>query len=132
VITSRISGSDPSFLTWDELVRLERLGFDIGSHTVHHVELAHVPAEEAWTELVDSRRSLQARLHRPIPWLSYPAGDVDPQVVDLARRAGYRLAVTTAPGNEQYASSPLLLHRDRVLGVTTVSELAALVESAQK
>lgn len=132
VITGRISGSDPSFLTWGELVRLERLGFDIGSHTVHHIELAHVPPAEAWTELVDSRHSLEARLHHPVPWLSYPAGDVDPQVADLARRAGYRLAVTTSPGNEQYASNQLLLHRERVLALTTVSELAALVESPSR
>ena len=132
VITSRLSGWDPSFLTWSELVRLEHLGFDIGSHTVHHTELAHVPAATAWTELVDSRRALEARLRRPVRWLAYPAGDVDPRVVQLARGAGYLLAVTTAPGNAQYASSPLLLHRDRVLGTTTVSELATLVESRQK
>src|SRR3954451_1265898 len=36
VITERISGPDPSFLTWRMLRALERRGFDIGSHTITH------------------------------------------------------------------------------------------------
>jgi peptidoglycan/xylan/chitin deacetylase (PgdA/CDA1 family) len=129
VITGRVGDGDPSFLTWGELVRLERLGFDIGSHTVHHVELTLVPAATAYEELTASRRALEEHLHRPVPWFAYPAGAVDSRVVALTRAAGYQLAVTTLAGNTQYASAPLLLHRDRVLDTTTVSELAALVES---
>ena len=36
VITGRVSNGDPSFLTWPQLGRLEKLGVTIGSHTVTH------------------------------------------------------------------------------------------------
>ena len=44
VITGRISGSDPSFLTWGELTRLEADGVEIGSHTVTHLDLGVLQA----------------------------------------------------------------------------------------
>lgn len=127
VVTGRVSGVDPSFLTWDELRQLESSGFDIGSHTVHHVALTGLTSPQALAELVDSRRALQRRLGRPVPWLAYPAGRENAAVVALARRAGYLLAVTTAPGTLQRASRPLQLSRYEVLDTTGVRGLAALL-----
>jgi peptidoglycan/xylan/chitin deacetylase (PgdA/CDA1 family) len=132
IITSRVDDGDPSFLSWGELARLERLGFAIGSHTVHHVPLAQVGDEEAWQELVGSRRALQRHLHRPVPWLSYPMGSADAHVAALARRAGYELAVTEQPGSLQTPGGRLLLRRDEVLPSTGVAGVAALVESARR
>ena len=51
VITSRISGPDPSFLTWPQLTALERRGIEIGSHTVHHAELPGLSDASAQAEL---------------------------------------------------------------------------------
>jgi peptidoglycan/xylan/chitin deacetylase (PgdA/CDA1 family) len=129
VITDRLSGVDSSFLTWDELRQLERVGFDIGSHTVHHLELTALPSAQAFAELVDSRLALERRLGRPVPWFAYPAGRENPAVVALARRAGYLLAVTTEPGWVQRASHPLGLSRYEVLDTTGVRGLAALFGS---
>jgi peptidoglycan/xylan/chitin deacetylase (PgdA/CDA1 family) len=123
VITARISGADPSFLTWRMLRQLERYGFAIGSHTEHHVELTTVPRLVAFQELVRSRVVLERGLHRPVRWLSYPAGRFDPAVVAMARTAGYRLAVTTRPGVLQDAARPLELHRIEVLDSTVLRTL---------
>jgi peptidoglycan/xylan/chitin deacetylase (PgdA/CDA1 family) len=130
VITGRISGSDSSFLTWGELRQLERLGFTIGSHTVHHVDLTLVPPESAYSELVDSKRVLEQRLHRPVPWFAYPAGRFDAAVVGEAARAGYLLAVTTEPGFVQ--TNRLELHRLEVLDTTGRSGLKALLASSPR
>jgi peptidoglycan/xylan/chitin deacetylase (PgdA/CDA1 family) len=127
VITGRVSGVDSSFLTWDELHQLESSGFDIGSHTVHHLALTALASPQALAELVDSRVALQRRLGGPVPWLAYPAGRENAGVVALARRAGYLLAVTTAPGTRQRASHPLLLSRYEVLDTTGVRGLAELL-----
>jgi peptidoglycan/xylan/chitin deacetylase (PgdA/CDA1 family) len=126
VITARISGADPSFLTWRELRQLERYGVAIGSHTEHHVELTHVPPDLAFAELVGSRQVLERRLGRPVRWLSYPAGAVDPQVVRLARRAGYELAVTTRAGDRQDGRRPLELQR---IEIVDGASLQALLKS---
>ncbi len=130
VITGRISGSDPSFLTWRDLRDLEQDGFTIGSHTVHHLDLTTLSSGQAWLELKQSRQTLQRHLGVPVRWFSYPAGAEDPAVVSLARKAGYLLAVTTQPGVAQSASEPLLLHRYEILRGEGVAGLASLLHSA--
>jgi len=127
VITGRVSGSDPSFLTWDELRALERLGIAIGSHTVDHLELTGLSDVAALFQLAASRRALEAHLHHPVQWFSYPAGRSSVHLLPLVARAGYVLAVTTSPGVVQAAAAPYGLHRYRILQSTGVSGLAALL-----
>jgi peptidoglycan/xylan/chitin deacetylase (PgdA/CDA1 family) len=127
VITDRVGGPDSSFLTWGELRRLEALGFDIGSHTIHHVDLTAVAPATLDDELVRSRLELERRLGRPIFSLSYPLGRVDPAVAAAAGRAGYDLAVTEEPGAAQ--TDRLELHRYEILDSTGLNGLKALVAS---
>ena len=70
---------------------------------------------------------LQRRLRHPVQWFAYPAGREDARIVDLTRRAGYVLAVTTSPGRVQSAAAPLELHRYEILDSTGVAGLAALL-----
>lgn len=125
LITSRLSGSDSSFLTWTEVRRLEARGFSIGSHTVHHLELTLLPPKEAYIELAASRDALEDHLHRRVQWFAYPSGRVDPTVVRLVRKAGYVLAMTTERGDLQRADQPFLLRRDPIYSWTGVRGLAA-------
>jgi peptidoglycan/xylan/chitin deacetylase (PgdA/CDA1 family) len=125
VITGRISGPDSSFLTWPELVRLERLGVEIGSHTVTHADLPALSAAAAVPELRKSRLTLERHLRRAVQWLAYPYGKTDAAVASLARKAGYVLAMTEMPGSSQSARRPFFLHRDEILDTTGVSGLAA-------
>jgi peptidoglycan/xylan/chitin deacetylase (PgdA/CDA1 family) len=127
VITGRVSGTDSSFLTWPELHRLERLGVEIGSHTVHHVELPALGSVAAFNELIVSRRELERHLGHPVQWFAYPAGAVDAAVLPLVRRAGYVLAVTTRTGSEQDARAPFELRRFEVLGTSGVAGVSALL-----
>ena len=127
VITGRVSGPDPSFLTWGELRVLEQRGIAIGSHTVDHLPLTQLGSGEAVHELRDSRRALEAHLGHPVQWFAYPYGAEDSGVVALVRQAGYVLAVTTQGGTVQRGDEPLLLRREEVIDTTTVGGLAGLV-----
>lgn len=127
VITDRISNGDPSFLTWGRLRALEALGVEIGSHTATHADLTTLTNQRAMDELVRSRRALADKLGHPVPWLAYPFGAHDERVVQLARRAGYAVAVTTVHGVRHAASRPLELRRLRVLDSTGVAGLEALL-----
>ena len=128
VITDR-TGNDTRgpWLSWADLRRMERIGIDIGSHTINHRDLTAMPPARALDELVRSRLRLEARLHHPVQWFAYPFGAFNPRVEALTRRAGYVLAVTTQPGRAQNRSRPLALHRNEVLDTTGVPGVASFV-----
>ncbi len=130
VITGRISGSDVSFLSWLQLNALEQSGIEIGSHTVHHLELPGLSDPAALQELIRSRHALELHLHHPVQWFAYPAGRFDTRTEELVRRAGYVLAVTTEPGSTQDAQAPFALHRYEVLDTTGVRGLASILGAA--
>lgn len=127
VITERISGPDPNFLTWTLLGALEKRGIEIGSHALTHSDLTTLSDAELLAELTKSRRALERRLGHRVPWLCYPYGAYDARVARFAQRAGYLLAVTTEPGQIQSARQPLALKRLRVLDSTGVPGLAAML-----
>jgi peptidoglycan/xylan/chitin deacetylase (PgdA/CDA1 family) len=127
VVSGRISGPDPSFLTWPLLHALERRGIEIASHTVAHRDLRTLSDRDLLEDLTTSRRTLERELGHPVPWLAYPFGAYDDRVESVARRAGYLLAVTTEAGVMQSARRPLALHRLRVLDTTGVRGLAAML-----
>ena len=73
----------------------------IGAHTVHHYELAKLPAEQARTEIEMSLKVLEAQFGRRPIHLSYPIGghaSAGPREYKMAADLGLRSAVTTIPG----------------------------------
>ena len=127
LITERISGDDPSFLTWKQVRRFEKRGVEIGSHTVSHAALTALSDAGALAELVGSRKKLERKLDHRVPWLAYPYGDYDARIEALAKKAGYKLAVTTDWGSLQSAQRPFALKRLRILDSTGVSGLAGML-----
>lgn len=73
----------------------------IGAHTVHHYELAKLPAAEARSEIEQSIRIIKAQFGIAPIHLSYPIGgkaSAGEREFALARDLGLRSAVTTRPG----------------------------------
>jgi peptidoglycan/xylan/chitin deacetylase (PgdA/CDA1 family)/folate-dependent phosphoribosylglycinamide formyltransferase PurN len=92
-----------------EVAGLVERGFEIGSHTVNHVDLGQVSLEQARNELVQSKRDLESMLGAPLDWVSYPYGrkwNIRPDVLDIAQRAGYK-AMFSAYGGYVNGSADL-------------------------
>ena len=73
----------------------------IGAHTVHHYELAKLPAEQARSEIEMSLKVLEAQFGRRPVHLSYPIGgpaSAGVREYKMAADLGLRSAVTTIPG----------------------------------
>lgn len=84
----------------------------IGAHTVHHYELAKLPAAEARSEIEESLRVLTAQFGKRPRYLSYPIGGsaaAGPREFAMAKELGLRAAVTTRPGG-LYAADREALH----------------------
>src|SRR5919106_6414885 len=66
VVSGRISGRDPSFLTWPLLRALERRGIEIGSHTMAHRDMTSLSDRAMLADLMSSRRALERKLGHPV------------------------------------------------------------------
>lgn len=106
-------------MDWNELrtFAAEQL-CTIGAHTVHHYELAKLPAEQVRSEIELSVKVIEAQFGtRPIH-LSYPIGgpsSANTREYQLAKELGLRSAVTTIPGG-LYRK-----HRDQLHALPRVS-----------
>lgn len=128
IITGRAGKA--AFLTWPQIVRLDRAGMDIASHSVDHVELAGASASDLTRQLVDSRQVLAAHLGHPVYWFVYPAGSYDATAEAAAREAGYLLAYTTDPGFTISSDRPMAEPRVRVHGSDSLAAFAAAITSS--
>jgi peptidoglycan/xylan/chitin deacetylase (PgdA/CDA1 family) len=104
-------------LTWDDLRAMAALGFEFGSHSVTHADMARISYEEARRELRDSRAELEKRLGRPVRWFAYPFGGPDnfaPHLLPLVTEAGYDACFSAHGGFVRPEADPRLLPREAV------------------
>jgi peptidoglycan/xylan/chitin deacetylase (PgdA/CDA1 family) len=89
-------------LSSSEVAAWSNLGFEVGAHTVNHVDLGRTPAEIAGPEIVDCGRELQKIIGKPVSFFSFPFGRTD-NITSVTRRivetAGYT-ALFSAHGGE--------------------------------
>jgi peptidoglycan/xylan/chitin deacetylase (PgdA/CDA1 family) len=89
-------------MSWDELkpFAAEPL-VGIGAHTVTHCNLALQTDEIAAEEMTTSRARIEEAIQRPVLHFAYPYGDrlaAGKREFALAKKAGFKTAVTTRPG----------------------------------
>ena len=103
---------DNLMMTTAQLRALHQSGMEIGAHTVQHPILARVADDEAQQEIAGSRERLRDLLGSEVTTFAYPNGrpgqDYTARDVELVRRAGFDLAVSTAWG---YASARMDVHQ---------------------
>jgi peptidoglycan/xylan/chitin deacetylase (PgdA/CDA1 family) len=88
----------------------------IGAHTVHHYELAKLPAEQAEAEMAQSVEVIDAQFGIRPRHFSYPLGgplSCGQREFDMARALGFDTAVTTRPGGlyPRHLETPTALPR---------------------
>jgi len=118
------------YLDWSDIERLAaNPRYEVYSHTVSHpwdpsnnlVTWVQGAAKEegkrdALHELAESKRVLEQRLGKPVPYLAWPSGWYDDTLVGLAREVGYTALLTTEPGLNRRGDDVLRIHRTIVDG----------------
>jgi len=116
-------------MNWSQLHEMLNNGMQVGSHTVHHVDIGqmwlHSPAQ-ADQEVSLSQMDLQNHLGISIQQFCYPFGEpfhhgsraLQQAILALLAEHGYVGATTDPPplGNTQNGLNPLMLLRTRVDG----------------
>jgi hypothetical protein len=98
-------------------------GWELAAHTIHHLDLTELDAEQLREEVAGSRAILRREYGVPVDNFCYPAGRFDPTVIAAVEAAGYVGATTEIPG---YADRehPYELDRLEILGSSGVAGLA--------
>ncbi len=82
----------------DEVKSLMRLSslITFGVHTTHHKALIGMGAEELHAEVTACKEALEQALSIPMYYFAYPGGYLDDESIHEVKKAGFRLAFTTA------------------------------------
>jgi peptidoglycan/xylan/chitin deacetylase (PgdA/CDA1 family) len=91
-------------------------GMELGSHSRSHPRLPELDAAAAGGEIDGSREALRAMFGVPVEHFSYPYGSFNDSTIELVKRAGYRSAVSVAPGLAGGSDDPYSLPRILVNG----------------
>lgn len=110
-------------ITWDQLRELQTKGFTIGSHTIYHSDLTQPKDGETEQEyiarvkeeLYGSKKIMDQKLGQDTYFLAYPFGRYDQQSIQMARDAGYKMAMSVKRGGNAFFANPLTLRRDQIL-----------------
>ncbi|MFJ9385872.1 polysaccharide deacetylase family protein [Peribacillus sp. NPDC101481] len=117
-------------LTENQMMEMSRNGISIESHTINHLELNRMTAEQQEAEMVQSKKLFDRILDQDTTVLSYPVGRYNEETLRLSDEAGYKMAVTTEPGGASREQGMHALHRVRISPGLSVDGFATLIENA--
>lgn len=124
VVTSTVGVGE--FITMEQLRDLAAHGWEIGSHTVRHVDLVKNP-DQVEKELEDSRQTLQDWLGMPVLTMAYPYGKANEYVQTKTRLAGFRAGLRIGIFNRHTPESLFELSRREVRAEYTLEQFIELL-----
>jgi peptidoglycan/xylan/chitin deacetylase (PgdA/CDA1 family) len=101
-----------------------RAGWELASHTIHHLDLTTLDAAQLKEEVSGSRAILRREYGVPVDNFCYPSGRYDATVIAALKAAGYVGATTEIPGDAT-RERPYELARFEILGSGGLAALAA-------
>ena len=101
----REAGEDlpADLLDWDKLARLQRQGWEIGSHAHRHIHLARYDETEQQSVIEKSLVEIKNNLGIAPVSFAYPYGSYNRTTTEILRRSGIKYAVTTVPARRENA-----------------------------
>jgi peptidoglycan/xylan/chitin deacetylase (PgdA/CDA1 family) len=125
VISGRMGWA--GFMTPNQVVAADSMGFTIGAHTVDHVALAaQTPTRAAW-EMKQSKLTLEQLLGHPVLDFAYPYGSFNQFDMSQAKSLGFETAVSTMYGAAHSAGQLFELSRLRIGGGLSLPAFAGVV-----
>ena len=97
------------------------------SHTVYHPCLDQCTTSESAYEITQSKVDLERKFNLDINTIAYPNGDYSQREIEIARKAGYRCALTVTPGYNTAESDPFTLKRISTNDTTNMDEFIVRV-----
>ena len=115
-------------MDWPDIEDAAKHGARFYSHAHTHRDLTRLGRGELADELELSRETLQRRLGRAVPYLSYPFGIYNATVARAAREAGYEAAFTLFRNGAADVDSLYSIERAAVYRVDTAGSVRRKLE----
>ena len=115
-------------ITPREVRALIAAGWEVDSHTIHHVDVTTLDDAQLHEELAGARERLQRQFGVRADFFCYPSGRYDSRAIAAAKAAGYLGATTTDEGYAQ-PTQLFTLKRIRVNDIDTPQTLLARLAS---
>jgi peptidoglycan/xylan/chitin deacetylase (PgdA/CDA1 family) len=124
-ITSGFLGTR-GYLLPGQVRELSDAGFEIGCHSMTHPYLDELGPSELKREIGETKSQLEEMIGRKVDHFSCPGGRWSPQVVEIARQAGYLSVATSRVGRNTSSSDRFSLARVAIMrgfGIADFQEL---------
>jgi peptidoglycan/xylan/chitin deacetylase (PgdA/CDA1 family) len=133
------------YLSWEDIRELsDDPAFEIQSHSLTHPWArdsnlvswvdGRTPGKspaDARHELVESKRILESEIGKPVEYLAWPMGWYNDALVEMARAAGYRAALTIEPGANRPGDDVYRIKRLAVDGACDLEKFEELLATYQ-
>jgi peptidoglycan/xylan/chitin deacetylase (PgdA/CDA1 family) len=125
-IVANYMGAD-QYMNVDQIKEMASAGWEVGSHSVNHIDLTSLEPERQRYEVVESRAILEVKLGVPVLTIAYPFGVSNSSVIDYAHFAGYIGGMSLGYTHNQGNSNLYTLQRRDVQGKYDVKQFAAFL-----
>jgi peptidoglycan/xylan/chitin deacetylase (PgdA/CDA1 family) len=125
-IVGNYLGTD-QYMNVDQIKAMTAAGWEVGSHSISHLDLTTLDPYRQRQEIVDSRTLLENKLGVPVLTFAYPFGISDPGVIDYAHFAGYIGGMSLGFTYDQGVSNLYTLQRRDIKGTYDVKQFAAFL-----
>ncbi len=116
----------PRYMNVEQLRSLHTSGWEIGSHSLSHVDLTSQPGRQE-DEIVESRRRLERLLGVPVLSFAYPFGAYDDTSLQNVHSAGYIAAMGLGNETVQGGKNLFYLYREPVRGTDDLRSFSLLL-----
>ena len=124
IVANRLGS--PGFTTVDQLKEMTAAGWEIGSHSMSHIDLT-INHDVIWQEMANSRIRLEQTIGVPVLTFAYPFGKVDPTVIQRVEEYGYQAGMGLGISYEHTWGSLYYLNRLEVRHSYNLEAFAALL-----
>jgi peptidoglycan/xylan/chitin deacetylase (PgdA/CDA1 family) len=120
----------PKALSWNQLREMASQGIDVQCHTRSHRNLTLREKGESFKEYFENlakelsgcKQTIKEEMNLDVKYLAYPYGETNPLVIELAKKIGYRGALTTKRGGNPFFIHDYRINRSVVYGDFPLSQ----------
>lgn len=118
---------DEQFLTWEEVISLEKAGWEIGSHGVEHANLTIAEHAVVQHELLQSKKAIEYRLQKPCRHFAYTFGYHHAALQNEVKKAGYDYAVAAHHAVYRKSDHSMMIPRMNIQNDYTMNDFINII-----